>query len=93
METSEFEAQLRRDGYLDIDVRSVEGGVFNASHSHAFDVRALVLEGEATIACGGTPRTYRPGDVLEVAAGVEHTEQYGPDGYRYLVGRRHHPQA
>jgi mannose-6-phosphate isomerase-like protein (cupin superfamily) len=89
MDTSDFEAQLRRDGYLDIETKSVGAGVEIGSHSHAFDVRALVLEGEATIACGGEPRTYRPGDVVEVAAGVEHTEQYGPSGYRYLVGRRH----
>jgi quercetin dioxygenase-like cupin family protein len=89
MDTSEFEAQLRRDGYLDIEVKSAAPDVEVGSHSHAFDVRALVLEGEATIACGGEPRTYRAGDVLEVDAGVAHTERYGPAGYRYLVGRRH----
>jgi hypothetical protein len=35
--------------------------------------------------------TYRPGDVLEVAADVPHTEHYGPNGYTFLLGRRHKP--
>jgi quercetin dioxygenase-like cupin family protein len=91
MDRSEFEAQLRRDGYLDVEVKTIAPDVRNGLHSHDFDVRAMVLEGEATIACHGSPRTYRPGDIVEVEAGVEHTEHYGPQGYTFLVGRRHKP--
>ena len=53
------------------------------------DTVALVLDGEATIDCGGGARTFRPGDVLEVAADQPHTEHYGPKGYTFLLGRRH----
>ena len=50
---------------------------------------SLVLDGEATIDCGSGARTFRPGDVLEVAADQPHTEHYGPKGYTFLLGRRH----
>jgi quercetin dioxygenase-like cupin family protein len=90
IDTRKFEAELRRDGYQEILDKRVEAGVVIDHHTHPYDVRALVLEGEATIACEGeAARVYRPGDVLVVAAGVVHTEHYGPDGYRFLVGRRH----
>jgi quercetin dioxygenase-like cupin family protein len=90
IDTRQFEAQLRRDGYLEVLDKRIEADVVIEDHTHPYDVRALVLEGEATIACAGeAPRVYRPGDVLEVSAGVVHTEHYGPQGYRFLVGRRH----
>jgi len=37
----------------------------------------------------GVATTCRPGDVLEVELGREHSERYGPLGYTFLVGRRH----
>ena len=83
-----FEARLIREGYLDSEVKTIEAGKVVGEHSHDFDVLALVLDGEATIACGAVPQTFRVGDIVEVAAGVVHTEHYGPKGYTFLVGRR-----
>jgi quercetin dioxygenase-like cupin family protein len=92
IDTTQFEAELRRDGYLEIVEKSIPANTVIEDHTHPYDVRALVLEGEATIACAGEPpRVYRPGDILVVAAGVTHAEHYGPNGYRFLVGRRHTP--
>ena len=90
-ERGEFAARLAREGFLDTEVKTIEAGKVVGEHSHPFDVLALVLSGEATIDCGAGPRTYRPGDVVDVAADVVHTERYGPDGYSFLVGRRHKP--
>lgn len=90
-EQEAFEARLRREGYLEILTKTIEPELFIDSHTHPYDVLALVLDGEATIDCGAGPRVYRPGDVLEVAAGVVHTERYGPAGYTFLLGRRHLP--
>jgi quercetin dioxygenase-like cupin family protein len=90
IDTARFEAELRRDGYLEIVEKHVPANTVIDDHTHPYDVRALVLEGEATIACAGeAPRVYRTGDVLVVDAGITHTEHYGPDGYRFLVGRRY----
>lgn len=86
-----FKAGLARDGYRDVEEKTIKAGLAVGRHSHPYDVRALVLDGQATIDCDGEgPRTYRPGDVLVVARDVPHTEDYGSaSDYRVLVGRRH----
>lgn len=89
MDTREFEAQLRRDGYLDIKHKWIEPAVATHNHSHLFDTRLLVVEGEATITCGAQQRTYRAGEVMEIESGVEHSEQY--ERVRFIVGLRHKP--
>lgn len=87
MTESEFEVALRRDGY---EPRRSEmaASQFNQEHAHGFDARVMVLEGEITITRGGESRTFRPGESCEVPAGERHTEQAGPEGVRYLAGRR-----
>ena len=92
MDTREFEAQLRRDGYLEIKSKTLDPAIGTSPHSHSFDTRLLVLEGEATITCGVQQRVYRPGDIMEVARGVEHFEQYGSARFGFVVGLRH-PEA
>jgi quercetin dioxygenase-like cupin family protein len=90
MDIEAFKRELIADGYLEIVEKTIEPNHMIDLHSHPYDVRALVLAGSATIACNGeAPRVYRAGDILEVEAGREHTERYGPDGYTFLVGRRH----
>ena len=86
--TDEFEAQLRSDGYLDIKHRVVECGEDTQPHHHDFDTRLLVLEGEMSVVCGGTTRTYRAGEILEISAGAEHCEQYAADRLRFVAGLR-----
>lgn len=90
-ERAAFEARLAREGYPDTLVRTLEPDTVIGLHSHPYDVLALVLDGEATIDCGSGPVTYRAGDVLSLAADVPHTEHYGPQGYTFLLGRRHKP--
>ena len=36
----------------------------------------------------GEEAAYRIGDVFELSNGMEHVEYYGPQGVRYLVGRK-----
>lgn len=84
-----FEATLRAEGFLEVATRDHAPGTFNAEHTHPFDVKALMLAGELTLACGGEAATYRAGDVFTLAAHREHTEQFGAEPARYLVGRRH----
>ena len=91
MDTSEFEAQLHRDGYLEIKHRLIDRGLDTRPHSHPFDTRLLVLEGETTIVCGGAQRTYRAGDIVEIDAGVEHCERYGAARVGLVAGLRHKP--
>ena len=88
MNTTEFETGLRRDGYQDIETKTVGGNVATKPHAHGFHVRALVLAGDVTLTFEGRSQTFRNGEVFEMAAGCEHAEQYGPDGATYLYGRK-----
>ena len=89
MDKSDFEAQLRRDGYLDIKAKCLDSGVAIGNHNHLFDTRLLVLEGEIIITCDGQQRTYGASEVLEIERGVEHSECYGTGRFEFVVGLRH----
>jgi hypothetical protein len=43
MDKSEFDAQLRADGYTEIETKSVAPKPANDTHGHPFAVRGLVL--------------------------------------------------
>jgi quercetin dioxygenase-like cupin family protein len=88
MNAADFETALKRAGYLDVETKQLMPGVVTQPHSHPFDVRALVLDGEITLVSKGESRTYRAGEIFEMAAGCEHSERHGPEGIKYLVGRR-----
>jgi quercetin dioxygenase-like cupin family protein len=89
VKTQTFEDDLKRDGFADIETKSVESNKHVGEHSHPFDVRAKVLAGEITLTRAGVSRTYRTGDVFSMEAGCEHAEQCGPGGVTYTVGRKH----
>jgi quercetin dioxygenase-like cupin family protein len=86
MTREEFEAALRHDGY-EVGEGHLAPLFHNPEHAHDYGVRALVLEGEITLACDGARRRYGPGDVFALAAGLPHAEDVGPEGVRYVVGR------
>jgi quercetin dioxygenase-like cupin family protein len=89
MDTQAFEAQLRRDGYLEVRHRSMERGVDTTPHSHPFDTRLLLLEGELTVVRDGRADICRAGEVIEIARGAEHFERYGPTRVVLVAGLRH----
>ena len=93
MNQAQFESEVREQGYREIVDRRMEAGAVNPEHAHEFDARLLILEGEMTIVCGGEERTYRSGDTFAMAAGRPHTECCGPQGVRYLAGRRYQQAA
>jgi quercetin dioxygenase-like cupin family protein len=63
-------------------------------HTHPFDVRGLVTQGEMWQMVGGEPRRLLPGDTFELARGVEHAERFGAEGATsYWVARRSQPSA
>jgi quercetin dioxygenase-like cupin family protein len=89
MNRAEFENELEAQGYREIVDRRMQAGEINSEHAHEFDARLLILEGEMTIVCEGDERTYRAGDGFAMAAGRRHSERCGPQGVRYLAGRRY----
>ena len=89
MERTKFETELREQGYGEIVDRRMEANTLNPEHAHEFDARLLVLEGAMTITAGGTERIYGAGDTFSMSAGRRHSERSGPEGARYLAGRRY----
>jgi quercetin dioxygenase-like cupin family protein len=90
MDVKEFEAGLKRDGYQRIETKELPRGHQAADHAHDFDVRALVLAGEITLTWSGAAQSFTAGQVFTMDAGCSHAEAVGPEGVRYLVGRRAH---
>jgi quercetin dioxygenase-like cupin family protein len=83
-----FESSLKQAGFQDIETKKVAANTATHPHSHAFSVRALVLAGDITLTSEGQSRTFRAGEIFEMTAGCVHSEQYGPEGSTYLVGRK-----
>ena len=48
-----------------------------------------MLDGIFIVTEGDKPTTYKPGDIFQVAAGQPHTESFGPQGARVVVGRKY----
>jgi quercetin dioxygenase-like cupin family protein len=89
MTAEEFKAKLKHAGY-ESETKTVAPNFKSKPHTHEFDVWALIVNGQLTLTRGESSETYRAGETFEMTAGCLHTEQYGPDGTTYLVGRRHH---
>ena len=89
MDRMAFETELREQGYGELVDRRMEANSVNPEHAHESDARLLILEGAMTIISEGAERIYRAGDTFSMPAGRRHAEQGGPDGVRYLAGRRY----
>ena len=89
MDQQDFQTSLTRDGVAEIATKTTAAGVYNAPHSHPFDVRARVLAGAITLVSEGQERTYRAGDSFAMKSGCEHSERYGAEGATIISGRLH----
>ena len=87
MDKTEFEADLRREGYRVVN-SSLKPNQIASNHCHDFDAKAFVLGGEITITRDNTPTTFRAGQCFAVPAGCPHAEHVGPEGVALLSGRR-----
>jgi quercetin dioxygenase-like cupin family protein len=87
MDWETFETELRQEGYQ-CRLAEMAPGTANAAHAHSFDAKLLILDGAMTIVCDGERRTYTPGESFAMPAGREHEEHVGPEGVRYIAGRR-----
>jgi quercetin dioxygenase-like cupin family protein len=88
MNESEFEAQLKADGYTEIESVNYEPREGKGRHRHLFAVRGLVLAGSFVVDQDSAPIAYGPGQIFSVPEGKLHDEWIGADGARVLVGRR-----
>jgi quercetin dioxygenase-like cupin family protein len=88
MNHDQFQEHLRVEGYQVITTVAQPVGYAMDDHAHAFDACALILNGDFTITVDGQARHYATGDVFRLSAGTVHSEHAGPQGVKYLAGRR-----
>jgi mannose-6-phosphate isomerase-like protein (cupin superfamily) len=87
MESRTFERQLREDGFRHVYTWQDGAHSFYPDHTHAVDTAHVVLDGEMTLTCEGTTKTYTAGErPPDIPAGTIHSARMGPAGCRYLVG-------
>lgn len=89
MNRETFTQSLVNDAFNEALEKSLPADDHNAAHSHPFDVRALVTQGDITLSIDGVQTPYREGEIFTMVAGCTHTEKVGPSGVTYLVGRRY----
>lgn len=84
-----FEQESRSAGYDEILERVWEPNKVIPTHTHPFDVTAIITQGDMVLTVGDQQRHLRQGDSFDVAAGVQHAEHYGEQGTSLWVARRH----
>jgi quercetin dioxygenase-like cupin family protein len=88
MNEIEFQAELRADGYTEVETQKLESRPAKGEHGHPFSIRGLVLAGTFIVTQDNQRTVYEPGQVFAVAQGHPHDESIGPEGARVLVGRK-----
>ncbi|KUM42600.1 cupin domain-containing protein [Pseudomonas sp. EpS/L25] len=88
MDKATFLAQLAHDGFQPPVLVEREPHDRLDVHSHPFEARALVIDGELWLRTAEGEQLYQAGDIFHLGAHEPHTEGFGPEGVRYLAGRR-----
>lgn len=88
MNTESFKESALKEGYEVGEPSELKAGREVPEHTHPFDAKLMVLEGEITIGIDGVKTTYTPSDIFAVSSETAHTESVGPNGVKLLVGRR-----
>jgi AraC-like ligand binding domain len=83
-----FRATAQAAGFDEVLEREWAPDTVIDTHTHDFDVDAVVVRGEMWLGCEGRTAHLRPGDRFTLARQVPHAERYGPTGAAYWVARR-----
>lgn len=88
LEERDLERALISEGFTHTYVWQDGPNAHYPAHTHRQDTAHIILAGEMTLTLRGRPRTYRPGERVDVPADTRHAAAMGPQGCRYLVGER-----
>lgn len=88
IDAAAFREGLVRDGFEVVE-RDRPPGPPGEAHAHPYDARLLILGGAFIVTRDGVAVRHGPGEICEVPAGVVHAEAVGPEGARFIAGRRH----
>ena len=85
---AEFETRKKAEGYGTVLERNWEPHALANTHTHPFDASALVVRGGFALTVNGQTQQLVPGSTFDVPRNTPHSEQYGPEGATFWVGRR-----
>lgn len=88
MNREEFVEKLNQEGFQEFVTVAREPDGFLDEHMHPFEAKALILEGEILLRINDAVQVFRAGDVFHLHTNENHAERYGPEGVKYLVGRK-----
>jgi len=84
--------QMKMEGYEPVYVWQAQPGELDAEHSHDFETKLYVLEGEINIkiiAEVAEARTFGVNEWIVVPKGQKHEGLAGKAGCKYVVGEKH----
>ena len=94
MTVQEFEGNALAQGFDEALERKWAPLAVADLHSHPFDAKALVVQGEMWLTIGaGETRHLHAGDSFEIDRGTPHNERYGNEGATFWVARRTSPSV
>ena len=88
MNEQEFAQAVTALGFSKPERFTREANLYNAEHTHDFDVEAFIVSGQLAVTTAEGTTICRAGDRFSLACGIPHQEQYGPDGACVLVAKR-----
>ncbi len=88
MNEDEFRCHAKAEGYREPEARSLPANKFFDTHAHGEDLIVLITKGTFTVAYGEEKTVFGPGDMCQVASGVDHTDAIGPEGAKYILAWR-----
>ena len=89
MKIEKFEAQLKADNFDEITLVEKPVGYAMGEHTHPFDARALITQGDISLTVDGVVTTYNVGDIFRLPAQTPHHEDASAHGVTYLAGRKY----
>lgn len=88
MNEAEFRTYASDEGFREPESRIQPPNRFFDTHAHKEDLIVLVTEGAMTVDYGGRQETFTPGEMCQVALGVEHIDFAGAEGASYFLAWR-----
>ena len=83
-----FKSTQLAAGFDEVLERSWPPNTVLDTHTHPFDVEALLVQGEMWLTVNGNTQHLRPQDRFTLARDVPHDERYGHEGASYWVARK-----
>lgn len=84
-----YRADALAKGYDEVLERRWAPGTVTGTHSHPFEVAAVLVQGEMWLEQGPISAPMVPGSGFELKPNVPHSERYGPEGALFFSARRH----